>query len=420
MLRRLAGIEPTARLDLVGQQGDRDGSGKTSTVIYDGDGWCLKTSRQRRFDDLDAARVALVKLARTKISLGTLTLGSTVLAIGNDTTGFWVWTLAPWRATLRAAITEAVAAGSSAALVDALGRFADAVTEALVRAARTGQGLDLHPSNFAIDEDRLVYLDDEVMPAPPVPGAVHAILQRAEELAAYPAAIEHYAGVLIDELSTRLGADELTRLGVLDDLIRATPRSLVARALRERLLVAFGATLPADEPGHTRAASGSSPPAIGAPPPVLVAEPPPVPAAAPPPVLAVEPLPVPVDDAPPTAAAGPWPVPPTSAASLPSGFIWPVVAGRELIRRLSSRIPTPRADRPFTYDLGDYTLSTSSQRRFVEVDDGRAELLRLARAYVARGPSPDVAVLVLAPDSAQGGHWIWTIAPVAGDACAPP
>jgi signal recognition particle receptor subunit beta len=426
-LRRLAGIEPSPRLDLVAQRGDRDGSGKASTVIYDGDGWCLKTSRQRRFDDLDAARVALVKLARIKISLGTLTLGSTVLVIGGDARGFWVWTFAPWRPTLRAAMTQAVAAADAAALAETLGRFAGAVTESLVRAVRTGQGLDLHPSNFAIDEDRLVYLDDDVTSAPPVPGTAHAILQRAEELAAYPAAIEHYAGALIEDMSTRLGADELARLGVLEDLVRSAPRSLVARALRDRLLVAFGATLPADlpvnEPARTRVATGSwsapgtSQALVAEPPSALVAEPSTL--VAEPSTRVVEPS-TRVAEAPPVRAAEPWPVPPTSAESLPSGFIWPVVAGRELIRQLASRTPTPRAGLPFTYDLGDYTLSTSSQRRFSEVDDGRAELLRLARALVARGPLTDVAVLMLAPDSARGGHWIWTIAPAASDTLASP
>jgi hypothetical protein len=139
-------------------------------------------------------------------------------------------------------------------------------------------------------------------------------------------------------------------------------------------------------------------------------------------VAVVERAPEPPPPAPaePAAPSEPWPMPPMSAESLPSGFIWPVVAGREIIRQLASQTPTRRAGHPFSYELGGYTLSTSADRRFLEVDDGRAELLRLARAQVARGAPSVVTVLVLAPDDAQGGHWIWTIALTASDVCASP
>jgi hypothetical protein len=115
-----------------------------------------------------------------------------------------------------------------------------------------------------------------------------------------------------------------------------------------------------------------------------------------------------------------WPAPPSAAENLPSGFIWPVVAGRELVRQLLSRTPKPRAAAPYTYELGDYTLSTSSERRFAEVDDARAELLRLARAQVAGGTVQTGVVLVLAPEHGRGVHWIWTLAPSARSAPAAP
>jgi hypothetical protein len=164
--------------------------------------------------------------------------------------------------------------------------------------------------------------------------------------------------------------------------------------------------------------------------PVAASEVEPAPAPVPEPAPVIEPLPVPapepiaepIADPAPRLGAFPesWPLPPTAAEHLPSGFIWPVVAGRELVRQILSRTATRRDGRPFTYDLGDYTLSTSSERRFSEVDDARAELLRLARAQVARGATQPRVVLVLAPDDHRGGHWIWTIAPIAGEACASP
>lgn len=420
VLRRLAATAPRPRLDLVMQHGERDGSGKPSAVIYDADGWCLKTSATRRFDDLDAARVALVKLARTKVALGALTLSGTVLVICADAAGsHWLWTLAPWRTTLRSALSDAVVARDPARIGAALVQFAGAVTEALVRARRTGQGLDLHPSNFASDGDALVYLDDEVGDAPPLLGAAHAILQRAQELAAYPAEVERYGASLIEQILGRLSRDDLARLSFLEDLRTTTPRTAPARALRARLLAALdarGATAdvvlePAPEPSPVPAAERLAEPEPA--PLVPVAEHllEPVPAGRP--VLAgLEPVVVPPRDA--------WPLPPSAAEHLPSGFIWPVVAGRELVRQVLGRTPTRRDGLPFTYDLGDYTLSTSSERRFDEVDDGRAELLRLARAQVARGAVPPGLVLVLAPDEARGGHWIWTIAPAAAGVSAQP
>jgi hypothetical protein len=288
-------------------------------------------------------------------------------------------------------MTEAGAAADTARLGDALVRFAGAVGEALVRAVRTGQGLDLHPSNFALDGDAVVYLDDDVTAAPPVPGAAHAILQRAEELPGHRAAIERYAAALIDQLGGRLTTDELARLQLIDDLRTTAPRSPLAGALRAQLLRAL------DPAWGEEAAAEPEPEAVAEP--AILAE-----ASAP---IA-------------SRAAEAWPLPPVAAEHLPSGFIWPVVAGRELVRQVLSRTPTRRDELPFTYDLGDYTLSTSSDRRFSEVDDGRAELLRLARAQVARGAMLSGVVLVLAPDDARGGHWIWTLEPAAGGACASP
>lgn len=448
-LRELTGMALCPRVDLVAQHGDRDGSGKVSTVLYDAGGWFIKTSTDRRFDDLDAARVALVKLARTKIALGSLTVPNTVLVTcGDPASGYWVWTYAPWRRTLRGAMTDAIAAGDRAELGDALVQFAGAVGEALVRALRSGQGLDLHPSNFALDGETLVYLDDEVREAPPVRGAAHAILQRAEELAGYPDEIDRYATSLIEQLSGRLTADDLARLGLIEDLETTVPRAGQAHALRGRLLAALDPThdrtrapmpepLPAPAPpaplpeslfagrAYEAIAAPSAPtlelPVAWAPPSRMALDPDPGPYAEPDPEPEpdpeFEPEPDPVPVAAPSEA---WPEPPTAAEQLPSGFIWPVVAGRELVRQILGRTPTRRDGLPFTYDLGDYTLSTSSERRFNEVDDARAELLRLARAQVARGAAQPRVVLVLAPDDTRGGHWIWTIAPSAADACASP
>lgn len=462
VLRRLAGARPRPRLDLVAQLGDRDGSGRAGTVIYDAEGWCLKTSTSRRFDDVDAARVALVKLARTKIALGALTLAHTVLVTAGDPDGgHWVWTFAPWRTTLRAAMSDAVATGSEPRLGEALRRFADAATESLVRALRSGQGLDIHPSNFALDGDTLVYLDDDVTSAPPVPGAAHAILQRAEEFADHPVALERYAAGLIEQLSARLTGDDIARLQLVDALRTTGPRAASARTLRSRLLGVLDPSVVLAEPdlppfampviaGLTSsvidaaweataplaAAVGTGPIARVS---MLEIEPAAhaAPGSAPAVEVAVveaaeleraeleraeleraelEPVAAATLDAP---GGESWPLPPTAAAQLPSGFIWPVVAGRELVRQIFLRTPTRRDGLPFTYELGDYTLSTSSQHRFAEVDDARAELLRLARAHVARGALKPGVVLVLAPDDARGGHWIWTIAPIAGESSAP-
>jgi hypothetical protein len=287
----------------------------------------------------------------------------------------------------------------------------------------------------------LVYLDDDVVPAPPVPGAAHAILQRAEELQGYTAAIERYAASLTEQITGRLNSEDLARLRLIDELRTATPRAAPARALRTRLLAALDPSwadvdsLEPPAPTAVEAAPIAAPVAVETGPiPVLVAveptsaaapaviEPGPIAAAVPAPSLVATGS-VPVAASPAESSAPiieSWPLPPRAAEHLPSGYIWPVIAGRELVRQILSRTPTRRDGLPFTYELGDYLLTTSSERRFIEVDDARAELLRLARAQVARGIARPGVVLVLAPDDARGGHWIWTIAPIADEASASP
>jgi hypothetical protein len=93
-----------------------------------------------------------------------------------------------------------------------------------------------------------------------------------------------------------------------------------------------------------------------------------------------------------------------------------VIEGRELVRRLATRAPVPRSGERIVYDLGDYTISTSPELRFSDVDDGRAELLRLARERVAHGVKPS-DVLVLAPTADGDAHWIWTFAPSDSTSC---
>lgn len=466
VLRALEGASPTPRLDLVGRSGVDDGSGKPTTIVYDAAGWCLKTSTVRRFSDLDRARAALVALARTKVSLGPLSLRQTLLVIGTVAPDeHWLWTYAPWRKTLRSTMTEAFNAGDAEALATALVQFAHAVAESVSCAAKLGQGLDIHPSNFAVDEERVVYLDDEVSSAPPLLGAAHSILQRAEEYASFPESIAAYGDALVERLRERLSSQDIARLGLVDGLRAASPRSLAALALRKRLVAALDsssvAQVDASADAAVSAPGGSLDPVAtaaggashmgGAVKHVPLAAQPAGEAASEgdEPTLAsslTEALERAVtatsrshpgtdaDPAPPRAAgegsseperpvdeAEKWPEPPMAAEHLPSGFIWPVVAGRELVRRLATRKPVRRANGPLaTYDLGDYVISTTVERRFAEVDDGRAELLRLARAQIARGATANGAVLVLAPDAAGEAHWIWTFTPIGDEPCASP
>ncbi|HJL14754.1 MAG TPA: hypothetical protein RMH99_03805 [Sandaracinaceae bacterium LLY-WYZ-13_1] len=221
------------------RQGMEDGSGGSDLRLFQAGAWCLKTSLRRRFDDPDAARAALLRLARAKSQLGDLLPADTVLCLSSaPKQGTWLWTVTPWMQTSRAALAAA-RERSADALGQELVAFADAALAAIELVVRRGVVLDVHPSNFARHRGALAYVDDDIDPGRRMSGVGHALLQRAHEYAAHPAAVERYVAYLERELPARWTRSEVERLGLVESVVPCTPRSEIAADAKRRLLAAL-------------------------------------------------------------------------------------------------------------------------------------------------------------------------------------
>ncbi|MEW6128327.1 MAG: GTPase domain-containing protein [Acidobacteriota bacterium] len=236
ILRELATEIPSLRDDLISQRGHLDGSGKSDVFIFQAGQWCLKTSSRRGFKSSDAARSALLHLARAKLSLHHFALGDTVVSIQPDNNQtYWLWTVAPWVVTLRAEMNEACEENDEDALAAALVKYADAIVDSLLLAARRNIALDVHPSNFAIIDGQVVYLDDDIVEGNYLPSIGYAMLHRVEEYAQYDRAIYAYVEALGGLLQSRISGQDVEAL----DLERAIEQVLVrtdtAKLARRRL-----------------------------------------------------------------------------------------------------------------------------------------------------------------------------------------
>jgi len=235
VLQQLRLSEAVLRDDLQSQRGKADGSG-SDTVVYRVDDWALKTRRSRRYPDIDAARVALVELARRKVALRGLQPPKTVLSLQSDPTDvYWLWTVAPWTPSLRSRMGRAEEEGDSEALGDALCRFAEAAMNALHLAAHEEVVLDIHPSNFAQGEAGISYIDDDILFGSRLPAAGYALVRRVEEYADAESAVARYVDRIHELIEERLNAEIVAKLD-LEALVRDVPlRDDRAEAAKRRL-----------------------------------------------------------------------------------------------------------------------------------------------------------------------------------------
>lgn len=191
---RIAQLPPIRRRgDLRGQPGKRDGSGSADVFIFQSSGWCLKTSDRRRFAEREDALGSMRALGASKRLLGPWMPPGTALAVARDPDGGWrLWTISPWLTTLRHTMNDAEVRGDEGALGAALADFAAVAAGALRLASSERIVLDLHPSNFGSDGSTYQYLDDDVAYGPRLPAIGYSLLQRVDEYAAFPVAIERY------------------------------------------------------------------------------------------------------------------------------------------------------------------------------------------------------------------------------------
>jgi signal recognition particle receptor subunit beta len=237
ILRNLDHQAFVQRGDLAGQHGTSDGSGTSDVLIYQSGAWCLKTSPRRCFDNAESARGAMLQLARRKTQLGALLVPRTVICVQPDPEGrHWLWTVCPWLTTLRAWMTGAEAESDEFSLGVALDAFADAAVDALALALRSGLVLDVHPSNFALVDGRVTYVDDDITTAERVPAIGHALLRRIDEYAHRPEAVATYLQAVSDALPARFGASDAARLGLRQALADTLVLTEAGRQARELLL----------------------------------------------------------------------------------------------------------------------------------------------------------------------------------------
>ncbi len=222
LLRSLSFDDAIHRVDLSGNLGTQDGSGRSDTYIFQVGGYCVKTSERRRRESFDKGKSMMIEAARNKVMLGSLTPAGTVISLHqSQTKQFWLWTTTPWLPTLRSLMKSAVEESSKNKLTSALDHYATSIVLSAKLAARDGIILDVHPSNFALEEGRLRYIDDDVTLGSQIPTLGYSLLKRVEEYGDFVEPTRSYVEQIIKSLTSELNAGERQRLDI-RGLIRDT------------------------------------------------------------------------------------------------------------------------------------------------------------------------------------------------------
>jgi mutual gliding-motility protein MglA len=194
------------------------------SVVFEAGIWCLRTNRRRRFSTVESAREELMRLAHTKLDLGTLCAPRTVLAVQRDADdGYWLWNISIWLTTLENELEQATRVNDHAALAAALGHFARVTLKALKMCLGNNMVLDVQPRNFGVLADEVFYLD-EVEPGQTLPRVGHTILRRFDEYSRSPEALSHYREVLEHGFSHDFNWGEIEQL----DLLRSLGTTIVS------------------------------------------------------------------------------------------------------------------------------------------------------------------------------------------------
>jgi hypothetical protein len=238
LLRKLPMSKAVLRPEFIQRQGKVDGSGKADTVLCSAGDYCLKTSTRRRFDKEVVALNALDALVRRKNSLGALLPNPTVLMLQpDDNGGLWLWTISAWTPSLRAEMAVAESKHANAVLSDCLVRYAQVSFEAL---ALLDQGvcLDINPSNFAREANRIVYIDDDIDSLRVMPLLGYAWLKRVDEYSEMPDCVERYIREIETGIVERISSRQAAELGLLSSFEDTMVTTELGREARKRLMSA--------------------------------------------------------------------------------------------------------------------------------------------------------------------------------------
>ena len=188
-----------------------------------------------RFPDQDAALAALLARARQWQPLTPLLPKGLAFAVDSEPDG----AVHLWRVALQLPpLAEHLAGLDITARMRLLEAHAHTLGQALALCRRKQLVLDLHPSAYAVEYGRVVYVRDHLAHGDALPDVGPALLALVEQLADDPS-IDAHIDALARELATLVDI-ESTDLGLIAALEAATPVTPIAQDARTRLLSALG------------------------------------------------------------------------------------------------------------------------------------------------------------------------------------
>jgi CheY-like chemotaxis protein len=208
--------------------------------IYQAGKYCLKTSRQLRFDNPAAATAYLETYLQRHTALGELYPDHTFFVLTPDAHGhYWLWAISPWLVTLESELADAVNQNDEVALAAALCKFAEAVQRSLQLALEKQLRLKVHPAHFAsmYAGGPLVYVADEVGQGACLPDIGKAIFACASDYAAWPQALQIYLDLLGIGLSNRFNQEQVRQVDLLRAVSEVQLNTEALRAAQAQLLV---------------------------------------------------------------------------------------------------------------------------------------------------------------------------------------
>ena len=210
----------TSRVDLVGVNGPRAGSGRADGEFWQVGGWFLKSRGACVYADRATALAALDRRFAHKHALGALAPTRSILVVTTSPAGaHQLWTLAPLLVTLRERLDAAATAGRWDEFARVLTGFALALGLALSASLDDGLCLDASPANFAPQGGRIRYIDDDVIDRRDALGVEDAFVARFTEYPSAPAAQwQRYTARFAREGEARTTAADRARLRLAERL----------------------------------------------------------------------------------------------------------------------------------------------------------------------------------------------------------
>lgn len=205
--------------------------------------WYLRTREVLCFPTLEQAQTKLRQLADWKGQLGSLRAPGTVLAIQEDTQGFWLWTIFLSMPTLSSQLERAQDRRSPDVLGELLEAYARMVVRSLRLSLDSNLRLDLSPNWYGYTCRRVFYLKDAVDRACGSPKAAFSLLSRFDEYSDFPEALERYLGTIMRGIQLHLSAAQRLELHLMASVKAYNPTTGAGMLAKDSLLRVLGLDL---------------------------------------------------------------------------------------------------------------------------------------------------------------------------------